>query len=53
MSHWLHGFAYRVDLPLWLFGLSAVAAVLIAWGTVSIHAWSVARAKPAAALRYE
>ena len=21
MSHWLQGFAYRVDLPAWLFGL--------------------------------
>ena len=53
MDHWLHGFAYRVDLPPWLFVTAAVAAVLIAWATVSTHAWLVARAQPAVALRYE
>jgi putative ABC transport system permease protein len=53
MDHWLKGFAYRVDLPAWLFLLAAVAAVLIAWMTVSTHAWLVARARPATALRYE
>ena len=53
MDHWLHGFAYRVDLPPWLFLAASVAAVLIAWTTVSTHAWLVARAKPATALRYE
>ena len=53
MDQWLHGFAYRVDLPPWLFVVAAASAVLIAWATVSIHAWLVARAKPATALRYE
>ena len=53
MDHWLHGFAYRVDLPPWLFVAAAAIAVAIAWATVSIHAWLVARAKPANALRYE
>ena len=53
MDHWLRGFAYRVDLPPWLFAFAAAAAVLIAWLTVSTHAWLVARAKPALALRYE
>ena len=53
MDHWLQGFAYRVDLPVWLFGLSSVGAVLIAWATVGSHAWLVARARPATALRYE
>ena len=53
MDHWLKGFAYRVDLPPWLFVTASALAVLIAWVTVSTHAWLVARAKPAAALRYE
>ena len=53
MDLWLHGFAYRVDLPPWLFIAASVLAVLIAWITVSTHAWMVARAKPATALRYE
>jgi putative ABC transport system permease protein len=53
MDRWLHGFAYRVDLPPWLFLAATALAVLIAWATVSVHAWLVARAKPVTALRYE
>ena len=53
MDHWLHGFAYRVGLPAWLFLAASGAAVLIAWATVAIHAWMAARATPATALRYE
>jgi putative ABC transport system permease protein len=53
MDHWLHGFAYRVGLPPWLFLASSAVAVLIAWVTVCAHAWLVARARPATALRYE
>ena len=53
MNTWLHGFAYRVDLPPWLFLTATAAAVAIAWATVSTHAFLVARAKPVLALRYE
>jgi putative ABC transport system permease protein len=53
MRRWLDGFAYRVDLPAWLFLAAAAAAVAIAWVTVSVHSWLVARARPVLALRYE
>jgi putative ABC transport system permease protein len=53
MDRWLNGFAYRVDLPAWLFLAASVTGVGIAWATVSIHTVLVARAKPAGALRYE
>jgi putative ABC transport system permease protein len=53
MDRWLQGFAYRVDLPPWLFAAASGAAVLIAWATVSTHAFLVARARPVTALRYE
>ncbi len=53
MDRWLHGFAYRVDLPPWLFLAATAAAVIIAWATVSTHAFLVARARPVLALRYE
>ena len=53
MDHWLHGFAYRVDLPIWLFLTAAAAATVIAWATVAAHAWYAARTVPANALRYE
>jgi putative ABC transport system permease protein len=50
---WLQGFAYHVDLALWLFPAAAALALLIALLTVSTHSILVARAKPVAALRYE
>jgi putative ABC transport system permease protein len=53
MDRWLSGFAYRVDLPAWLFLAASAGGVLIAWATVSAHTLLVARAKPAGALRYE
>jgi len=53
MDWWLRGFAYRVDLPPWLFLGGAAAAALIAWATVSAQSWRAARARPATALRYE
>jgi putative ABC transport system permease protein len=53
MNRWLGSFAYRVDLPIWLFVAAMVLAVVIALMTVFAHAWMAARAKPAGALRYE
>ncbi|HEY5409186.1 MAG TPA: ABC transporter permease [Caulobacteraceae bacterium] len=52
-DRWLHGFAYRVSLPAWLFLAASATAVLIAWATVATHAWMAARTAPATALRYE
>ncbi len=53
MHHWLQGFAYHVDLAVWLFPAAAALALVIALLTVSTHSILVARAKPVAALRYE
>jgi putative ABC transport system permease protein len=53
MRWWLSGFVYRVPLTPWTFVAAAVAAVAIAWLTVSWQSFAVARAKPAGALRYE
>jgi putative ABC transport system permease protein len=53
MNWWLQGFTYHVELSVWTFVLAAVAAVIIAWLTVSYQSFMVARAKPAGAFRYE
>jgi putative ABC transport system permease protein len=53
MDRWLHGFIYHVDLSILTFVLAPVAALMIAWLTVSYQSYVVARAKPAEALRYE
>jgi putative ABC transport system permease protein len=53
LNHWLERFAYRISLnPLYFIG-AALIALLIAWATVSAHAYRVARASPISALRYE
>ena len=53
MHAWLQGFAYHVDLPLWVFPLAGVAALSIALATVVMQARRVAGAKPVAVLRHE
>jgi putative ABC transport system permease protein len=53
MNRWLQGFAYHVDLAVWLFPAAAALALMIALLTVSTHSLLIARANPVAALRYE
>jgi putative ABC transport system permease protein len=53
MNRWLQGFAYHVPLAPWLFMATTALTLIVALVTVSAHCWPVARAKPAAALRYE
>ena len=53
MDQWLRRFVYHVELSAWPFMLAAVAAVVIAWATVTWQSYIVARARPAGALRYE
>ncbi len=53
LSDWLSQFAYRIELKAWVFGLSGLAALLIAWGTIGWQAWRAARINPAEALRAE
>ena len=53
MHRWLQGFAYHVDLAVWLFPAAAALALVIALVTVSTHAILVARTRPVVALRYE
>jgi putative ABC transport system permease protein len=53
LHSWLQGYAYRISLnPLYFVG-AGVAALVIAWATVIVHAAHVARANPIHALRYE
>jgi putative ABC transport system permease protein len=53
MTRWLAGFAYHVELPIWMFPVAALAALVIAIATVTMQSVLVARAKPVEALRYE
>ncbi len=53
MHNWLQNFAYRVDISILSFVLSALATLIVALFTLSFRTVRSARASPADALRYE
>ena len=53
MNSWLQNFAYRINIGLGTFVLSALLAFIIALLTVGYQAIKAARANPVEALRYE
>ncbi len=53
MHDWLSGFAYQTDLNVLPFFVSAIIALIIAFGTVSMQAIRAARSNPIDALRDE
>ena len=53
MRDWLSGFAYQTDLNILPFIASAIMALIIAFGTVSMQAIRAARSNPIDALRDE
>lgn len=50
---WLKGFAYRIPVYWWIFGIAGMLAVLIAVATVSFQAVKAAVANPVMSLRSE
>jgi putative ABC transport system permease protein len=52
-SHWLSGFAYRVEINLYIFLIAGVSAIAIAWLTVGYQSTKAARANPVDSLRHE
>lgn len=53
MKEWLSGYAYRIDLNIFLFVIPAILLVVIALSTIIIQALRVAKSNPVDALRYE
>jgi len=53
MHKWLEGFAYQVPIQWWMFALSGLLAILIAFFTVSFHTIRAANANPVRSLRSE
>ncbi len=53
MKLWLESFAYRIDIPYWVFLVAGVLAFIIALATVSFHAIRASRLNPSMSLRYE
>lgn len=46
MHSWLQGFAYRINIPVWVFLLSGISAISIALLTVSFQSIKAAMANP-------
>lgn len=53
MQQWLQNFAYRINVAWWVFAGAGIAALLIAFVTVSIQAIKAAVANPVKSLRTE
>ena len=53
MQRWILKFAYRTDIAIWMFVLSAVIGLAVALITVSMQTLKTARANPADSLRHE
>ena len=53
MDQWLQDFSYRVEMEWWIFAAAGIAAVVIAWITVSIQSLKAAVENPAKHLKSE
>jgi putative ABC transport system permease protein len=53
MNRWLEGFAYRIEIQVWIFILAGLLAIGIAALTISFQAIKAARGNPVNALRSE
>jgi putative ABC transport system permease protein len=52
-NQWLSSFPYRTDLPIWMFVVTGLAALLIAFITVSLQTVRAATVNPVESLRNE
>lgn len=53
MSKWLEDFAYRINIPWWIFIIADIMAAFVAFVTISFQAMRVANANPVKSLRTE
>ena len=53
MDQWLASFAYRIQIPWWVFVLAGAFSLLIAWGTISYQSIRAATANPTNSIRSE
>ena len=52
-DQWLENFAYQTNMPIWVFALAGIMALLIAWITVSYQSIKAAIVNPVKSLRSE
>jgi len=53
MRHWLDGFAYRIEFSWWIFAVTGLVTLVIAWLTVGYQAVRAGLTNPAKSLKCE
>ncbi|PWV51844.1 ABC transporter permease [Chitinophaga sp. S165] len=53
MNNWLQAFAYRINIPWWIFLLAGACNIVLALGTICYHSVKVAMMNPVKSLRAE
>lgn len=53
MQTWLQDFAYRIDIPVWIFLAAGIVAALLAFVTISVQAIKAATSDPVRNLRVD
>lgn len=53
MENWLSNYTYRIEIPLWVFILSALSLFLISFITVAFQSLKAANVNPVESLKYE
>jgi len=53
MDNWLQGFAFRINISVWIFLVSGFMVLVIAIATVSFQSIKAAQANPVDSLKYE
>ncbi|MBX0335137.1 ABC transporter permease [Pontibacter sp. HSC-14F20] len=53
MQHWLQDFAYRIDIPVWIFLAAGIVAASLAFVTISMQAIKAATSDPVKNLRVD
>jgi putative ABC transport system permease protein len=53
MNKWLQKFAYKTNFPWWIFLLTGLIALAVAFLSIGFQSWRAARLNPSESLRYE
>lgn len=53
MNYWLAGFAYRISMEWWIFGIAGVLALFVAGSMICWQSWKAANVNPVETLKSE
>jgi ABC-type antimicrobial peptide transport system permease subunit len=53
ISSWLNDFQFKIEMPLWIYFISGLIALLLSISIVSLHTWKAANRNPAKVLKDE